>query len=198
MRILRTIILSLAAVLPLIVASCSHSDPRTQALIDLRDDVQSRLEALAPGDWIIIGPTAEMVQATRVQEKESISALATNVSTLRETLDLMESQGKLSPRIWVCRELEQPGSKKQTPGNARLRTHLKELLVGRTHFSVDERVIAMQLKLLKDPRRVLFIHTDTLQPHSSVGIELDYAGNQNLPASQPTSKPAYRHAELKP
>lgn len=198
MRILRTIILSLAAVLPLIMASCSHSDPRTQALITLRDDVQDQLEALTPGDWIVIGPTAEMVQATKVPGKESLSVLATNVSTLRETLDLMESQGKLSPRIWVCRELEQPGSKKQTPGNARLRTHLKELLIGRTHFSVDERVITMQLKLLKAPRRVLFIHTDTHQPHSSVGIELDYAGNQPPTTSQPTSKPAYRHAELKP
>ncbi len=198
MRILRTIILSLAAVLPLIVASCSHSDPRTQALIDLREDVQNRLEALTPGDWIIIGPTPEMIQATKVQGKENLSVLATNVSTLRETLDLMESQGKLSPRIWVCRELEQPGSKRQTPGNTRLRTHLKELLIGRPHFSVDERVIAMQLNLLKDPRQVLFIHTDTLQPHSSIGIELDYTGNQHLPASQPTSKPTYRHAELKP
>lgn len=196
MRILYSTILCLAAALPLLVASCSHSDPRTQALIDLRDEVEDQLEELTPGDWIVIGPSTTLQQAVSLPQVKNLTVAATNVSALRQTLDLMEREGKLSPRLWVCRELERP-TKSRTPGNARLRTHLQELLNGRTHFSVDERIIAMQLSGLQPPRKVLFIHTDTTIPHSSVGIELDYAGVQAIPTPS-TSRPTYRHADLIP
>lgn len=199
MRLVTSIYLTLAAALPLLVASCSHSDPRTQALITLRDSVETELESLSPGDWIIIGASPALDAATRVQGTRNLSVLATNVSTLRETLDLMESEGRLSPRIWICNELEldTPGA---TPGAARLRTHLRELLSGRTHFSVDERVIAMQLKLLAPQRKVLFIHTETTLPYSCVGIELDYADQASVPAQTTPAAPRtpYRHADLKP
>ncbi len=197
MRISGKIILCLAAALPLLVASCSHSDPRTQALIELRDELESQLEELSAGDWIIIGPSATLTQAVATPQVEQINVLATNVSTLRQTLDLMERDNQLSPRIWVCRELEQQGKQRNKPGNARLRTHLQDLLTGRTHFSVDERVIAMQLKSLTETRKVLFIHTDTPQQHSSVGIELDYAGETTAPITKP-NKTIYRHADLTP
>lgn len=195
MRSLHSIILCLAAALPLLVASCSHSDPRTQALIDLRKEVNSQLDDLSAGDWIIIGPSAALEQAVATSQVEHITVMATNVSTLRQTLDLMERENRLLPRLWVCRELEQP-ARKRTPGNARLRTHLQELLVGRTHFSVDERIIAMQLNLVRPERRVLFIHTDTTQPHSSIGIELDCAEAAKIPAHPGKTKPAYIHANL--
>lgn len=196
MRNLHSIILCLAAAMPLLVASCSHSDPRTQALIDLRDEVEDQLGELSPGDWIVIGPGNALQHAVTLPQVQHLTVSATNVSTLRQTLDLMEREGKLSPRLWVCRELEQPG-KRRTPGNARLRTHLQELLTGRTHFSVDERIIAMQLSALKQPRKVLFIHTDTTIPHSSIGIELDYTGAQSIPTPA-NSRPTYRHADLIP
>lgn len=198
MRNIHSIILCLAAALPLLVASCSHSDPRTQALSDLRDDVESHLEHLDPGDWIVIGPTAAMERAAAVRSPHHVSVLASNVNTLRETLDLMEREGRLSPRLWVCRELEQQTDKRSIPGSARMRTHLNELLAGRVHFAVDERMIPMQLKLLKPEQQVLFIHTDTTLPHSSIGIELDDTNHQlesTLPAA---TKPIYRHADLKP
>lgn len=200
MRKIYSIFLILAAVLPLLVASCSHSDPRTQALTDLRDDVEDHLEALTPGDWIIIGPTPAMERATKVKSPHHVSVLASNVNTLRETLDLLENEDRLTPRIWVCRELEQ-ADKRRTPGSARLRTHLNELLTGRTHFSVDERMITLQLKMLPAEKQVLFIHTDTTLPFSSIGIELDTTGTHaaaeqiNTPR---TGKPAYQHADLKP
>lgn len=197
MRIISCIFLSLAAALPLLVASCSHSDPRTQALIELRDAVEDELDDLKPGDWIIIGASPSLESAATVKSVRHINVMATNVSTLRETLDLMESEGKLSPRIWVCRELEQSAAR--TPGTARMRTHLKELLAGRTHFSVDERVIAMQLKLLEPQQKVLIIRTDTTLPHSSIGVELDYADRASVPV-KPTSnssKTPYLHADLK-
>ena len=200
MRKLHRSILCLAAVLPLLVASCSHSDPRTQALIDLRDDVEPHLEHLAPGDWIIIGPTPAMERASAVRTPHHVSVLANNVNTLRETLDLMENEDRLRPRLWVCREPEQK-EKRSTPGQARMRTHLNDLLTGRTHFAVDERVLAMQLHLLKPDQHILFIHTDTALPHSSIGIELDTATSSNapLPYTAPAmGKPAYRHADLKP
>ena len=197
MRILHSIIFCLAAALPLLVASCSHSDPRTQALIDLRDEVEDHLEDLQPGDWIIIGNSDKLKKAISLPETEELTVMASNVSTLRETLDLMESEERLSPRIWVCRELETASSRRK-PGVVRLRTHLRELLNGRTHFSVEERVIALQLSLLQAPKRVLTIHTDTTLPFSSIGIALDYAGKASMPAQQPQKNTPYRHAELKP
>ena len=197
MRKLHSIILCLAAALPFLAVSCSHSDPRTQALMDLRDDVEPHLDHLQPGDWIVIGPTPAMERAAKVQAPRHVSVLASNVSTLRETLDLMETGERLTPRLWVCRELEK-ADKRLTPGKARLRIHLNDLLTGRPHFSVDERVITMQLRLLQPTRQVLFIHTDTTLPHSSIGIELDTT-QSSLPAFTPpaTSKPAYQHADLK-
>ena len=197
MRSLPGIITILAAAMPLLVASCSHSDPRTQALIDLRDEVEDQLEELAPGDWIVIGPGNALQQAVTLPQVQHLTVSATNVSTLRQTLDLMEREGKLSPRLWVCRELEQTGT--LTPGTARMRTHLKDLRTGRTHFSVDERVIAMQLKLLGPERKVLIIRTDTTLPHSSIGVELDYADRASVPATPATNnRPPYRHADLIP
>ena len=182
MRILPNTIFCLAAALPLLVASCSHSDPRTQALIELRDEVENQLEELSAGDWIIIGPSQLISQAANTQRIEHLNVLATNVSTLRQTLDLMEQKGK----------------QRNKPGNARLRTHMQELLTGRTHFYVDERVICMQLQALSPEKKVLFIHTDTTQQHSSVGIELDYAGESTVPTPTKTTKQPYRHADLIP
>ena len=198
MRILPNTIFCLAAALPLLVASCSHSDPRTQALIELRDEVENQLEELSAGDWIIIGPSQLISQAANTQRIEHLNVLATNVSTLRQTLDLMERDNRLSPRILVCRELEQKGKQRNKPGNARLRTHMQELLTGRTHFYVDERVICMQLQALSPEKKVLFIHTDTTQQHSSVGIELDYAGEHTAPTPTKATRQPYRHADLIP
>ena len=87
----------MAAALPLLVASCSHSDPRTQALIDLRDEVENQLEELAVGDWIIIGPSAELEKAATAPQAQHLTVMATNVSTLRQTLDLMERENRLIP-----------------------------------------------------------------------------------------------------
>ena len=85
--------------------------------------------------------------------------------------------------------------------SARLRTHLNELLTGRTHFSVDERMITLQLKMLPAEKQVLFIHTDTTLPFSSIGIELDTTGTHAAAeqiTNPRTGKPAYQHADLKP
>jgi DNA-binding XRE family transcriptional regulator len=197
MRKLYSIIFCLAAALPLLVASCSHSDPRTQALIDLRSELEDQLDDLNAGDWILIGPGASLEKALTAEDIRHISVLATNVSVLRQTLDLMERDDRLGPRLWVCRELEQRTNR--NPGTARMRAHLKELLAGRTHFSVDERIIQLQIKMLEPQRKLLFIRTETIIPHSYIGIELDYADSTSAPATPAsTSKPVYRHAELKP
>ena len=197
MRKLHSIILCLAAALPLLVASCSHSDPRTQALIDLRGELEDQLDDLNAGDWILIGPGAALEKALTAEDIRHISVLATNVSVLRQTLDLMERDDRLGPRLWVCRELEQPG-KRNTPGGARLRTHLQELLASRTHFSVDERIIAMQLQNLPAQRKVVIIHTDTAEHYSGVCVELDYAGTTQIPSGSTPPRPTYRHADLIP
>ena len=195
MRILPNTIFCLAAALPLLVASCSHSDPRTQALIDLRSEVEDQLEELNPGDWILIGPTPAMEAAVATRQVHHLHVQATNVNTLRQTLDIMERDDRLGPRLWVCREQEKTASRR-TPGSARLRTHLQDLLSGRTHFSVDERIILLQLTNRKPDSRCLLIHTDTALPHSSIGIELDYAGSSAVPTTAP--RIPYQHADLKP
>lgn len=197
MRILHSIIFCLAAALPLLVASCSHSDPRTQALVDLRGNIEDELEELNPGDWILICPTEAMKLAVSLPEPEQISTQTTTVNALRETLDLMESEGMLSPRIWTCRELENTTSRRK-PGNARLRNNLKDLLSGRQHFSVEERIITMQLSLLRPPQQILYLQTNTTQPHSAIAIELDYAGSNAVPHKKTQQKTPYRHADLKP
>lgn len=189
-----SIIFCLAAALPLLVASCSHSDPRTQALLDLRDEVEDHLDDLKPGDWIIIGPSAAMETSVPAEQAHHIHVQASNVNTLRQTIDLMERDDRLSPRLWVCREQEKQTTRR-TPGAARMRTHLQELLAGRPHYTVDERVILLQLSSQQAKRQFLFIHTDTTLPHSSIGIELDYAGNTAIPTPAPRTK--YQHADLK-
>lgn len=165
--------------------------------MDLRDEVEPRLDRLQPGDWIIIGPNAAMETAAATRRVEHINVLASNVNTLRQTLDLMERDDRLGPRLWVCRELEQ-SSARRSPGEARQRNFLQELLSGRTHFSVDERIIIMQLSALNAQQQILFIHTDTALPHSSIGIELDYAGSSSAPSASPASKQKYQHADFKP
>jgi hypothetical protein len=182
MRIFNSIIFCLAAALPLLVASCSHSDPRTQALIDLRDEVEDQLDELEPGDWIIIGPSSAMEASVPAQQARHIHVLANNVNTLRQTLDLMERDDRLSPRLWVCQEQQ---TSSHTPGAARMRTHLQDLLSGRPHYALNERVILLQLTNQPIPRRFHFIHTDTTLPHSSICIELDYAGESAVPTSAP-------------
>ena len=196
MRKLHSIILCLAAALPLLVASCSHSDPRTQALMNLREELENQLDELNPGDWILIGPSAAMTTAIPANQAQHIHVQASNVNTLRQTLDLMERDDRMSPRLWVCREATQTTSRR-TPGTARLRNHLQDLLSGRPHYTVDERVILLQLTTRQLDRRFLFIHTDTALPHSSIGIELDYADSSAVPAT-PTPRTRYRHADLKP
>ena len=192
-----SIILCLAAALPLLVASCSHSDPRTQALMNLREDVEDELEELTPGDWIIIGPSEAMKLAVSLPEPEEIAVQATNVGALRETLDLMESEGRLSPRIWTCRELESTANRRK-PGNARLRNQLRDLLSGRQHFSVEERIITMQLSMLRPPQQILYVQTASTHPYSAIAIELDYAGSNSAQQKKTQQKTPYRHADLKP
>ena len=196
MRKLHSIIFCLAAALPLLVASCSHSDPRTQALIELRDKVEPQLSRLSPGDWIIIGPTADMESAAAYTRTKKLSVQASNITTLRQTLDLMELEGRLSPRLWVCREQEESTTNRR-PGNARMRSHLNDLLTGRNHFSVDERVISMQLSIVHPEQRVLFIHTETTLPNSSIGIELDYASNPSPSHTNRQPEIKHSHGDLK-
>ena len=63
---------------------------------------------------------------------------------------------------------------------------------------MDERIIAMQLGMLKSPQQVLIIQTDTTLPYSSIGIELDYAGSSAAPQKKTQQTTPYRHADLKP
>lgn len=167
--------------------------------MDLRDDVETQLDHLNPGDWIIIGPGAGMEKVVPAHRAGHINVLATNVSVLRETLDLMERDDRLGPRLWVCREPElTTATTRISPGAARQRNYLQELLSGRTHFAVDERIIQLQLRSLAPDRKVLFIHTDTTLPHSSIGIELDYAGSTAAAQASPALRTPYQHADFKP
>ncbi|MBR1982546.1 MAG: hypothetical protein IKA23_07335 [Akkermansia sp.] len=193
MRRLAKSIFCLAAVLPLLVASCSHSDPHSRALQDLSSEVATQLEKLSPGDWILINPTREMETASaRLNRTAQLSTQANHTSILRETLHLISTQEKLGARIRITREAETTST---APGTARYRASLKELLTGYITFTVSERNIRSQLRKLPESQRVLIIRTNQPATAGSIAIELDYPGRNT---QSPTSRPTYQHAELNP
>ena len=55
--------------------------------MELRENVEDELDSLLPGDWIIIGSSQALESAVTVQGIRHLSVMATNVSTLRETLE---------------------------------------------------------------------------------------------------------------
>ncbi len=192
MRIFSKAILGLAAALPLLVASCSHSDSHTRALRSLKSNVTTQLDKLAAGDWILINPSQKIETiSARLTPIGRITTQANTVSILRETLNLITAEETLSARVRVTRET----SSSKTPGSTRSQAPLKELLAGYTYYTVNERSIYTQLLKLPATQRVLIIKNDQPAASGSYAIELNYPTGTTRPN---TTRSTYKHAELNP
>ncbi len=95
-----------------------------------------------------------------------------SADTFREVLDLLEMQASLTPRIWVCNEMDAV-TEELAPGIKEYRQEVNSLLSGRFCYHLDERIISMQLADASQKYRVLYLKTNTQLPYSSIAIELD-------------------------
>lgn len=128
------------------------------------------LAQLGARNWIVVAdPTCPVLAGPGI---ETINVPTDSVATFREVLDLLELQGSLTPRIWVCNELEAV-SEKRAPGIGEYRRQLQTLLDGRFHYYADSRIIDLQLAQAASTYRILYIKTESRLPYSSVAIELD-------------------------
>lgn len=160
------------ALLALAVSACQHQGAPTQAeLADAaRAELSPRLERLGARNWIVIAdPTCPVLAGAGV---EVATVQLDSSEAFREVLDLLELQGSLTPRIWVGNELYAV-PERRAPGITKYRGVLQSLLNGRFHYSVDTRIIDMQLAQAAAQFRILYIKTATRLPYSSIAIELD-------------------------
>ncbi len=101
-----------------------------------------------------------------------MSVPSSTADTFREVLDQLELQASVTPRIWVCNELDAV-PEERAPGVGEYRKSVNNLLSGRFCYRLDERIIALQLAEAAKQYRVLYIKTNTRLPYSSIAIELD-------------------------
>ncbi len=172
-RFLAPLVLALAGliVFPFLPSCRSNRIPTQQERVaEMRSTLSPHLSVLGARNWIVIAdPTYPILAGEGV---DVITVDATTGEVFREVLDELESQGNLSPRIWVCSELEVV-SESRAPGIRRYRRELRNLLTGRLHYEVTDHVISLQLAQAAQTYRILYIKTSTPLPYSSVAIELD-------------------------
>jgi len=155
-----------------LLASCTqNAGPLRIGLIDqTRASIAPELQQLGARNWVVIAdPTYPIPAGAGVYTMTVASGTA---ETFREVLDLLELQASLTPRIWVCNEMEAV-PEHLAPGMAEYTKEVSSLLSGRFCYRLDERIIAMQLADAAQKFRVLFIKTNTRLPYSTLAIELD-------------------------
>jgi len=160
------------ALLALALPACQHQGAPTQAELAeaARAELSPRLERLGARNWIVIAdPTCPVLAGAGV---EVAAVQLDSAETFRQVLDLLELQGSLTPRVWVGNELYAV-PERRAPGITKYREALQSLLNGRFHYSVDTRIIDMQLAQAAAQFSILYIKTATRLPYSSIAIELD-------------------------
>lgn len=151
--------------------SCQQLGPRVIDDIHLtRSKIAPNLLQLGARNWVVIAePACPLPAGSGIV---SITVPANSVDTFREVLDLLEIEGAVAPRIWVSYELSVV-PEERAPGITRHREELEKLLLGRFHYTVDNRIIDMQLNQAAKDFRILYIRTSTRLPYSNIAIELD-------------------------
>lgn len=155
-----------------LLASCTQNrGPLRIGLIDqTRASIAPELQQLGARNWVVVAdPTYPIPAGAGVYTMTVPSGTA---ETFREVLDLLELQASLTPRIWVCNEMEAV-PEHLAPGMAEYTKEVSALLSGRFCYRLDERIIAMQLADAAQKFRVLYIKTNTRLPYSTLAIELD-------------------------
>lgn len=147
-----------------------HAQARAENLEKLRAQIAPELTRLGARNWIVIAdPTLPVLAGAGVQV---LPVEANNADTLREVLDQLELQAALVPRLWVSRELTAI-PENRAPGIRRYTREMKNLIRGRFHYYLDQRLINIQLAQAAANYRVLYLKTNTHLPYSSIAIELD-------------------------
>lgn len=152
-------------------ASCQQLGPNKLSDADMaRKQIAPNLFQLGARNWVIVADTAYPLPAG--ESVVCINVPCNLADTLREVLDLMESEGAVVPRLWVSHELSAV-QEKRAPGIKAYRTELEKLLLGRFHYEVNSRVVDMQINKAAKDYRILVIRTSSRLPYSSIAIELD-------------------------
>lgn len=152
-------------------ASCQQIGANILSDADLaRKRIAPNLLQLGARNWVVIAdPTCPLPAGTGIV---CVNVPTNSIDTFREVLELLELGGSLVPRIWVSNELSVV-PEQRAPGITNHRNELEKLLLGRFHYTVDNRIIDMQLSRAAKDFRLLYIRTNTRLPYSSIAIELD-------------------------
>lgn len=143
---------------------------RIELIDQTRAAIDPQLQQLGARNWVVIADPTYPIPAGA--GAVTMVVPSSSADTFREVLDLLELQASLTPRIWVCNEMEAV-TESLAPGIEEYRETVNSLLSGRFCYRLDERIIAMQLAAASQQFRVLYIKTNTQLPYSSIAIELD-------------------------
>ena len=169
---LRLLSVALTLAATCLLSSChmlGHT-PQKDKYQALFSELSPSLDVLGARNWIVIADPAYPILAG-----EGVDVLTVDAdipTTLRAVLNKLEQEGTLTPRLWVCNELEQL-TEKRAPGVRRHRRELNRLISRELHYEMTDRIISLQLTQAAQTYRILYIKTTTALPYSTVAIELD-------------------------
>lgn len=149
--------------------ACAHA-PEGGADSKLAEQLAASVAPLGARNWIVIAESSFPVYAGAGVETISVDAPSDVV--FMEVLDILESEGRLQPRIWVSSELDAV-TEDYAPGVRKFRRSLGKLLPGRFHYRLANHIINKQVEAAIKTFRVLVIKTSTSLPYSNICIELD-------------------------
>lgn len=149
--------------------ACAHA-PEGGADSKLAEQLAANVAPLGARNWIVIAESSFPVYAGAGVETINVDAPSDVV--FMEVLDILESEGRLQPRIWVSSELDAV-TEDYAPGVRKFRRSLGKLLPGRFHYRLANHIINKQVEAAIKTFRVLVVKTSTSLPYSNICIELD-------------------------
>ncbi|MBE6419534.1 MAG: hypothetical protein E7031_05320 [Akkermansiaceae bacterium] len=155
-----------------LLASCqqNHGPTRIEMIDQTRAAIAPQLLQLGARNWVVIADPTYPIPAGA--GAYTMAVPSGSADTFREVLDLLELQAALTPRIWVCNEMNAL-TESLAPGITEYNREIEALLSGRFCYRLDERIISMQLADASQKYRILYIKTKTQLPYSTIAIELD-------------------------
>ena len=155
-----------------LLASCQQNrgPTRLEVIDQTRAAIAPQLLQLGARNWVVIADPTYPIPAGAGAYTMAVQSGAAD--TFREVLDLLETQASLTPRIWVCNEMEVL-TDSLAPGITQYKHEIDPLLSGRFCYRLDEKIISAQLADASQKYRILYIKTRTQLPYSTIAIELD-------------------------
>ena len=155
-----------------LLASCQQNrgPTRLEVIDQTRAAIAPQLLQQGARNWVVIADPTYPIPAGAGAYTMAVQSGAAD--TFREVLDLLETQASLTPRIWVCNEMEVL-TDSLAPGITQYKHEIDPLLSGRFCYRLDEKIISAQLADASQKYRILYIKTRTQLPYSTIAIELD-------------------------